>query len=737
MRSLERINNSAQFILNRLLIVFFFGLLIIYGSREVADLDLWLHLKTGEVIVRAGSAPLYDIFSYTLNHKSWVNHEWFFQVLVYISHNLASFDGIILLQNIVIIATFLLLLLFALNKKNHVYVFTILYLTLQTVAYRFTIRPDIFSLFFLALYLSVIQKFVSGKRTALWLLPLTQVLWVNIHGFAFTGPAVILTYLCGELIKRSARLPYDWKNVNLLTDRQLRQLFVVFLLSLLAFFINPAGLNGAAYPLSVLGSISGKGKMVFQYIQELAKPITFKNIFSSNDFSVYKFFILISLFSFRMNLKKINISDLILWALFLGFSLLAIRNVAYFSIVAAFMIFVNIQGAEKQGKEFILKRSGPSLKTALFYAMAVFLFYYPFKGVQVYLKGARYNFDDYTQKSFLWGISEDRYPKKAVDFLLSHKFPEIMFNDFNSGSYLIGRAYPKRRVFIDGRTELYGPDFFSNYIAVGEGKKDAIEKTIKKYALKGFFLTCNPRDVNNGLLKYLAYSAKWKTVYFDESAIIFLEDNKENAELIKKYKVNLKGWRPIFPDLLKVGISFRYPSPYLARARFLDMLGFYKAAFREAKIVLSLMPNNAEALKYASVYYLEERNFLEAYKNARNSLLANPNDLEMRTKLALIYYRMNEQDKAMTLIDSILKKSPKYAYAYYTKALIIREKNIKKGKELLNQAIKILPKNPAYHNLLGDLLAQENNKTEAKKEWGLAFEYDGSNEEIKKKLGIT
>ncbi len=193
----ENLRKKADFIFHRLLLIFFFTILIVYASREVVDLDLWFHLKTGEVIVKTGVIPLHDIFSFTLLGKPWINHEWFFQVLAYLFHSFGPSDGLILMQNIVVIAIFLLFLFLWLKENNHVFIFVIFYMALLAMAYRFTIRPDIFSLLFITLYLFVLTKFIEKKSKIIWLLPLLQVFWVNMHGFFFTGPLIIFIFLIG------------------------------------------------------------------------------------------------------------------------------------------------------------------------------------------------------------------------------------------------------------------------------------------------------------------------------------------------------------------------------------------------------------------------------------------------------------------------------------------------------------------------------------------------------------
>ena len=725
---------KVDFILNRLLLIVFFAILIVYASREISDLDLWLHLKTGEVILKNGFVPLNDIFSFTIQGKPWINHEWLFQVLAYLFFSFGHADGLILMQNIVVIATFFMLYLMGMRKGSHVFVFIVLYLTLLAIAYRFTIRPDIFSLFFLTLYLFLIKDFIDNKTRAIWILPILQIVWTNMHGFSFTGPLLILIFLSGELIKRAAKLPFEWRNTQRLDDNEIFQLVILFVLMSLASLANPAGLAGAAYPFSVLGQISGKGRVVFQYIQELAKPVTLKNIFDLNFFLFYKAVIVISFFSFRFNHKHMDISDFILWFSFLCFSLLAIRNVAYFAIIAAYVIFSNAELASESGKTLPFKIPSERLKTIGYYVAMAFLFYYPVKGTMKYLESSNYNFDTYKLKSILWGVAEERFPENAVKFLSENKLPRHMFNDFNSGSYLIGKTYPARQVFIDGRTELYGPEFFLNYVALGEGKKAVLEKTIARYNIQGFFLTIATNDLHLGLVRYLLQNPRWRVVYFDDSAIVFLKDTKENSDLIKKFSIDLRRWSPQRPDFLKLGIAFRYPLPYVERARFLNMLGYYEAAAKEAKLILEVMPNNAEAFKFMTDFALEQKHYDEAFRYARDCLLYAPGDLQMRSKLALIYHDLKDDGKALKVIDAVIKKRPQYAEGYYMKALILKETDRNKAKELLKKASKLASKEPRYQVLLGDLLSQEGDLLNARKAWAAALEYDSANETLRKKL---
>ncbi|MDD5018936.1 MAG: hypothetical protein PHH75_03415 [Candidatus Omnitrophica bacterium] len=725
-----RIKYSADFIIHRLLIVLFFAILVVYCSREIADLDIWLHLKTGEVIAKTGRVPLNDIFSFTISGKPWINHEWLFQLAGYASYRTGGADGLIVMQNIVVAATFLLLLFFGLRRTHPVLVFIILYLTMLVVSYRFTVRPDIFSLLFLSLYMFILKE-CGGRRSILfWSLPVLQLIWVNMHGFSFLGPVIVLWVLAGELLQKKIPLPQGWKKNNSADTSQIVRLCTIFVLMLAASLVNPHGFKGAAYPLAVLGQISQEGKVVFKYIQELARPISWSNILNPRNFLTYKVLILVSLFSFRVNYRRINPADILIWLFFLGFSLLAVRNIAYFGIAAAFLTLDNFSVAFKDPAARPRLPSGKIIFLGR-YLFVLFLFYYPIKGAMQYLETASFDFRTYELKSDLWGVARDRYPGEAVRFLLAHPFPQNMFNDFNSGSYLVGTAYPQRRVFIDGRTELYGPDFFMSYVRAGEGNKDALKMLLERYHIKGFFLTNPHRDLHVGLIKFLYKDPRWKCVYFDDAAVIFLRDLPEHAALIKEFNIDLKNWKPPVVDFPKLGLAPRYPTPFLKRAHLLNVLGCHDAAWREAGIALEIMPNNAEALKYAEDYYFEKGEYLEAYKYARLNLIYGGGQPWMRARLALIYARMNDMPKAERVIAAVLKQYPDFAQGYYVQALILKEKDPDGAMKALRRAAKLAPREPKYAESLGNLLAKQGETQEAMAFWKAAYQYDASNPELK------
>jgi hypothetical protein len=60
--------------------------------------------------------------------------------------------------------------------------------------------------------------------------------------------------------------------------------------------------------------------------------------------------------------------------------------------------------------------------------------------------------------------SATNFPAGAVDYLRASALDGKMFNEYHWGGYLISQLFPKQRVFVDGRADVYGDDFVERYM---------------------------------------------------------------------------------------------------------------------------------------------------------------------------------------------------------------------------------------------------------------------------------
>ncbi|MDD5005679.1 MAG: CDC27 family protein [Candidatus Omnitrophica bacterium] len=713
---LNKINprlKKANYTISALLIIILFFVLMVHLSKEVSDLDIWLHLKSGEQMVLYKQILLNDPFSFTKESQPWINHEWLFQILTYTFYNKFGFDGLILMQNIVFIAIFIIIFVMGLRNRNFLFVSAMLFILLLNLSYRFTIRPDMFSALFLVLFILILKE--KSKSRYLYLLPFLQIIWTNLHGFFLLGPLVIFIFALTQKNKR---------------------LWLVLITSLLATIINPQLIKGAFYPFVTLSQLF-KDKFILNFVQELEKPFGLKTLFNLKDWIFYKALIIISLFSFRFNQKRFNRTLFLLWLIFFLLSLSAIRNIVYFAIVATIVIFYNAN----ERFSYDQKLSNEKLTKNKYYYIARLFLILAFslcmiKNAILNMGCYYYDFDSYKFKSCMWGISPRNFPHKAVDFILKEKLPQQLFNDFNSGSYLIGRSFPLRKVFIDGRTEFYGNNFLKEYKQAAEGDKKTIEGLIDKYKLQGFLLTMCMSNFDEKLAKYLFDNTKWKTVYFNDDAIIFLKNIPENKNIIKKFHIDLKAWHAPKVMIEKLGPKITYPTSFIKRGNVLKEIGCFKAAISEAKEALKIMPNCADAFELLGSCYLALKEYGLALENYRIAVALEPQVLGWRNKFALALYKLGYFREAEMQLYPIIKSRPKDAENYYALALVYRKQNkLKKAENMISRACGYSKNNDfEYLKLWADILLELKDYNKAVRLYKLTQQIEPQNREIREKI---
>jgi tetratricopeptide (TPR) repeat protein len=707
LNKLNSLFKKSNYTISCILITILFLTLLVHLNKEIRDLDIWLHIKTGEQIVLNKIIPLKDIFSFTMEGKEWINHEWMFQALSFVCYDKLGSDGLIYMQNAVFILIFFIIFFAGLRNRNFLFLSVSLYIFLLNSSYRFTVRPDMFSMLFLALFIIILSK----KTNYLYAIPLLQILWTNFHGFFLLGPIVVLIFCICER-----------KN----------KLWLVFILSLIATTINPQLIEGALYPIKTFLSIS-KDRFIFNFVQELKKPIILKTIFNLSEWPYYKALILISLFSFRFNQKKINFTMFLLWLVFLLFSLSAIRNISYFAIVAIMVTLHNVNQRISHDTNFANEKFSHRNYYYLGRVSIIFLFSFcMIKNAALNINCYYYDFEKYSLKSCLWGESRRNFPEKAVNFILKNKLPDRLFNDFNSGSYLIGRSYPSRKVFIDGRTEFYGNEFLKLYKKATDCDKDSLEGLINEYQIEGFLLTMAMSNFDEKLAKYLFESDIWKPVYFDEKAIIFIKDVPKNKSLIDEFYIDLKSWKPPSINLVKIGPKMIHPHENIMRAKALKEIGCFEAAIREAKEALIIKPNCIDAFEILGNCYLELNKYDAAFDNLRIALAFMPNNFGLRNKYALTLYKLGFFKEAETQLNNLIKSRPKDSENYHALALVYEKKNgLNKAEILISKACKLSNnKNFEYLQLWADILFKLGKYKNSLTVYKLAIEMQPNNPSI-------
>ncbi len=697
-----------------------FGLVIFAANLEIKDLDLWLHIKVGQVIAETGTVPSQDILSCTIAGRPWVNHEWLFQLLVYSIYSLWGPNGLITMQVAVVALTFSLLLFLGYNKDRQLLITFLLLLVMMVYRMRFTIRPDLFSLLFFSLYIYILAFFLDRRWSGLAVF-IVQALWVNMHGFSFIGPFLVLVAIVSEYLKRRLRLPWQWNESGRLDDEEYRRLHFIFVISILASLFNPLFLKGAWYPIGVLLQLAGESKIFFKHIVELQPPVEWSTMLSASRYPFYKLLIVLSGVSFIFNRRRIDIGDLVVWGMFLYASLAAVRNISFFAFAAYLVCLTNMSNVRLEDV-LPFQISDKKFLYLLGIGLKIFLIFWMINSGLALSQRGYYDFDKHEFKSEYGGVAQRNFPDKAADFLVENKVRGNFFNDFNSGAYLVGRCFPDIKVFIDGRTEVYGPEFFNYYQKIwAEADPDVLAEAVETYGLTGIFLNSVNKEIPDKLLQYLRDRDEWVLVYLNYDGVIYLKDVPINKEVIRAHRVDVGGWEVRDFDLMKLGTKTVTPYRHINRAYTLGALGNEDAARREVEEALKVAPCYAEPYKILGKIHGSQNDHRKAFEYYRIASSLSQHDTETRANLGLAYEHLGDVDGAIRQFKIMIRQSPQNARGYFLMAKAhAKKRQYEVAMQFLETALEKDPKAVKDILKVGDIVFDDKEYEKARDIYTLA-----------------
>jgi tetratricopeptide (TPR) repeat protein len=677
---------NLEYLLGLVGLALIFALLSLNMSLEIKDPDIWLHLTTGRYIWEHKSAPCVDPFSFTIGGAPWIAHSWLAEVFYYLIFRWAGPDGLLFSSAAVVSLAFLILFFTVYRgRQNLTLILGLFFITVLASQTRFNIRPENFSLLYFSLYLLALFRLIRTKWVLI--LPLVQAAWVNSHGFFILGPLSIGIFLLNEKIKRNRRL----KTTQALDNASYQNLKDIFLLVCLACFINPYGLQGALYPFKVGLSSGADSGLYYRFIQELL-PVW-------RDYKVYAaYFVLaaLTLASLAINYKKISFAILGLWLFFLVTSLAVNRNIIFFNFFSFALAADYLSARLTAGKSGPLEEFFGKSLSLLKYALLILIIAYAARLDNSFLKSSYYIFPESRSKSRLLGIAAGQYPQKAADFILSQGLADNTFHLFNYGSYLIYRFFPQKKVFIDGRTELYGEDFFRDYRRILNADEEVIKRAFEKYDINTVLLFGHPWDIGE-LASYFYNQAQWVLVYFDADSLVFLKNSPRNKETAGRLKVNLQQWTAPPAEIERIGLRSVLPGPYLKRAWLFTYLGLPQQALKEAAEAEKIMPSASEIHNIRAKIYLEQKNYGQAYAALRLAYTYYPQGIDTLKNLGKFYLASGKSAKAVSIYKELVRLNPYFDEGYALLGEAYQQTHQPKlAAQAMQKAVKLNPFNQRY-----------------------------------------
>ena len=511
-----------------------------FAVHRLFAYDIWWQIRAGAWILEHG-IPEVDPFSYAFPAQVWIEPRWLWCVLVFGTFRVLGADGLILLKLALLALTFIPLARSTPRAPGWI-VAAGGTLALALAHHRLLVRPELITWAALAFFLWVVaRRRDAGSARLVWLLPAVQLVWCNAHALWILGPVTLWMTVAGEWIERRAA-PRDATP----DGADSRRLALVAATASAVALVNPYFLRGVAFPFQLLREISA-GSFVNTAIEEVLGPFSALHF----DFDVatvaYLTAIVLSVGAALLNRRQTSIARAVLWFVFLVLSLMAQRNVALFGWVAAWTLqqdlFEYHAATTRPAAQRLAATCRASLATLLLVALPLVV------TDRFYIRGG-------SLKRFGFGVSEQRFPVRALVFARAEGLPFPVLNTLGDGGYVLFEG-GERSVYVDGRLEVYGEEAIERAVRLSWSGAD-LDAEAERTGVRTVLVRNDPADV--GLLRQLEMSPDWVAVYFDALHVIYLRREQATAELVDRLAVDWSTSAP-HPVPLPAHLAAGWPAP--------------------------------------------------------------------------------------------------------------------------------------------------------------------------------
>jgi hypothetical protein len=491
------------------------------GRLLLRDAGTGWHIRDGELILQSHSITRVDPFSATMSGQPWYAWEWLYDVLIAAIHHVLGLNGVVFYSAAVMALSFVLVFHLAMRRGGSLPITLVLIvLSLGAASVHFLARPHVLSWLFTVIWFELLDS-ASGldlqpdldseadKARRLYWLPVLMLFWVNLHGGFLLGFALLGVYFVGGVI-RYFSCPEQRAEIA----SRLRRLGLVSVLTLLATFVNPYGYKLQLHIYRYLSD-----RFLMNHVTEFQSP-DFHGV-AQQCFAVMLLITIAALASARRRLAPTHLL-VILLAAYSG--LYAARNLPVSSMLLTLMIAPVLSETVARASEntgiapwlrgllsrvnnFGIRMEKLELRFHghLWIVLAFVL------GLWACMHGGRLGSVQLVNAYF----DDKRFPVEAAEVITQRDVREPIFCPDLWGGYLIYRLYPQTKVLVDDRHDLYGDQFFEDYLKVvfvqPEWSKVLDEKNVNWVLVQ--------RDSSLGTI--LRLTSGWKLIHEDGTAVLF------------------------------------------------------------------------------------------------------------------------------------------------------------------------------------------------------------------------
>lgn len=461
------------------------------GLSGIQDPDVWMHLRTGQLIATTGAIPTVDVWSHTRAGAPWITHEWAFELLTYALWSVGGVAGVVGLQ--VGLSAAIGALLVAVGRAAGAGPGGALVAAvagLVAAAPRLVARPHLASAIGVALVTWACLRDRERRDDRLWLVVPLTVVWANLHAGVVLGLLIVTVFALEDASRGRTRG------------------LGVAAAAVVAAFVNPHGWRALGYPgLLLQAEAEGRLRLV-----EMLPPV-----FPEPVHAVAAAFGVVAVVAAARGHRP-GAALAALAALGLALGLTRRRASLDMALLVApwFAAAASVVGA--RAAEVLRGGAAPAIGAAALGALAAL--------------GWRPTIE----------VSGEHLPVDAMAFVTRAGLAGQLYNTHLFGAWILW-AHPERKVFFDGRNEVF-LDLFD------EVRDTPLAALSDRYGL-GVAVIGYPSDEDRAAAPLVADEAEgfvadpsWRLVWFDDIARVYARAIPENEAAIAKYGyVTLRpGW---------------------------------------------------------------------------------------------------------------------------------------------------------------------------------------------------
>jgi hypothetical protein len=475
-------------------------------TENTVDPDLWGHVLYGQRALALGGIERAEPFSWTEPGHPWINHEIGAEYIMGFTHRALGGPGLLLLAAGTGLFCFFFALWLGVEKiawLERLAAWALAALVAREIAFGFSVRPQIFTAVALVIQFLATRRLYEGKLIWVLVLPPLFWVWINTHGGALAGIALLFGSMGLFWLEW---LWNHWRKAEPTLQRT-----AVFAITY-AFAIAAVALAANPYGTELLRWLVGSVSWVRPEISEWNPPSLggqHLTMFAAVGVAALSF-----LFTQRRR---------VWWELGVTVVLgvIAIRHARHIPLFGiAALAFVPPHLASAAGRlrghagNLLDALERPATRRVLTSLLAL-------AGLAALAAALAHN----KSNPFTIEVPRDEYPRAALEFIRAHGLKGNQITTFDWGQQVLWEL-PDSKVSIDGRLDTcYSRTLLAEHWKFFDGKPFN-EAVLNLHAADYALLRSDTVGIS-----HLKSRPGWTLVYQDPLALVFVRDRARFPQL--------------------------------------------------------------------------------------------------------------------------------------------------------------------------------------------------------------